>query len=311
MKKVCLLFTVLFFSFNAYSFWIWSPKTQEWKNPKYSPLATPKLQLESAVDLFDDEKVKEALPAFRKLIVHYPDSKEAAEAQYYIGRCYDALGKYYHAFLEYFKVIDRYPNSERINEIVERSYAIGEYFLERDERKWLGISMYDFIEHPSIEIFRRIVDSVYYSEIAVKAQYKLGVLFKALGRNNDAREAFQKLVDNYPDSDWSKGARYQLALVSADASLSGEYDQTMTIEAKRRLKDFIEEYPEADVSQNAVEQIEILREREAKSNFDSAVFYEKQGRKESAKIYYEIVIREYPESSLAGEARKRLERIKR
>jgi len=103
---------------SLYSFWIWSPKTKEWKNPKYSPLATPPLQLTAAMKLFEGEKYKEAIKEFRKVLVHYADSKEAPEARYYIGRCYEALHDTYAAFKEYQKAIETYPQSKRIKEMV-------------------------------------------------------------------------------------------------------------------------------------------------------------------------------------------------
>jgi len=182
IKRITLFLILVSFSLNAYSFWIWSPKTQKWKNPKYSPLATPYLQFKEAVKLFDKGSYSDAHREFKKLLVNYPDAKEAADAQYYLGRCLEKMDKPYDAFLEYHKVVDSYPNSQRISEIIEKEYNIGEYFLNREHKQWLGLSLYDFVEHPSIEIFRKIVDKAPYSEYAPRAQYKLGILFMHLAR---------------------------------------------------------------------------------------------------------------------------------
>jgi TolA-binding protein len=200
IRKIFIFAFLVFFSFNAYSFWIWSPKTQKWKNPKYSPLATPFLQFKEAEKYFNEKLYKEAHREFKKLLINYPDSKEAAEAQYYLGRCLEEMNQPYAAFLEYQKVIESYPNSKRINEIVEREYNIGEYFLNREPKKWLGVSLYDLVEHPSIEILRKIVDKTPYSPCAPKAQYKLGLLFMQLGRYEEAKDAFQKVIDSYPEN---------------------------------------------------------------------------------------------------------------
>ena len=197
MKKtiICLfIFTV--FTTSAYPFWIWSPKTQKWKNPQHSALATPYLQYKEAVKSFDSEDYKKAYKEFKKLLVHYPDAKEAAEAQYYIGRCLEKMDKLYDAFLEYQKVIDSYPNSQRITEVIEREYNIGEYFLNREPKQWIGISIYDFVDHPSVHIFKTIVDKVPYSEYAPRAQYKLGMIFSNLSRYEEARDAFGKVLDD-------------------------------------------------------------------------------------------------------------------
>lgn len=310
MKKLSIFFILTLISFNAYSFWIWSPKTQKWKNPKYSPLATPFLQFKEAEDLFNEKNYKEAYHEFKKLLIHYPDSQEAADAQYYVGRCLEELGQPYQAFLAYEKVVSSYPNSQRINEVVEREYNIGEYFLNREPKKWLGVSVYDFVDHPSIEIFKKIVDDVPYSPYAARAQYKMGILLLKLGRYDEARDAFQKVGDNYPDSEWASPAKYQLAIATSKASGGADYDSTAVNEAARKLEEFVKNHPDAEISPQATAQLKELRNREAKKNFDIAKFYEIQKQYKAAKTYYDIVIDRYPDSNYAVKAQEALGKLK-
>ncbi|MFH1876952.1 MAG: outer membrane protein assembly factor BamD [Candidatus Omnitrophota bacterium] len=308
MKKKVFIFSLLcFFCLNAYSFWIWSPKTQKWKNPKYSPLATPFLQFKEGEKYFEASEYKEASAAFKKLLIHYPDSQEAAESQYYLGRCLEEMGQPYQAFLEYQKVIDSYPNSKRINEAVEREYKIGEYFLNRESKQWMGVTLYDFVEHPSIEIFKKIVEKVPYSAQASQAEYKLGLLLMKLSRFDEARETFQKVLDNYPDSEWATPSRYQLAIATSKASPGVGYDSTTLQEASRRLDEFIKKHPDAQISSQAEEQLKELRNKEARKNFDIASFYENQDKYESAILYYKMVSTRYPDSDYNQPA---LEKIK-
>ena len=287
---------LLLFSFEAYPFWIWSPKTQKWKNPKYAALATPYLQYKQAVKYFNEDEYKEAYEEFKKLLVNYPDAKEAAEAQYYLARCLEKFDKSYEAFLEYQKLIDSYPNSQRINEIVEREYNIGEYFLNRESKEWLGLSVYDFVEHPSIQIFRGIVDKVPYSEYAPRAQYKLGMIFFQLGRYEESRIAFQKVIDDYSDSEWAAPGKYQLALATSRAFSGADYDSSYLQEATSRLDEFIREHPEEKISEEAEDQLKVLRNKEAKKLFDTGEFYENQDQYRSSIIYYKKVVKNYPNS---------------
>jgi len=300
---------LLLFSFNAYPFWIWSPKTQEWKNPKYSALATPYLQYKQALKYFDEEQFKGAYQEFKKLLVNYPDAKEAAEAQYYLARCLEKFGKPYDAFLEYQKLIDSYPNSQRINEVVEREYNIGEYFLNREHKEWLGLSLYDFVEHPSIEIFARIVNKVPYSEYAPRAQYKLGMILFQLGRYEESREAFQKVIDNYSDSEWAAPAKYQLALATSKAFPGADYDSSYLQEATSRLDEFIKDHPKAKISSEAEGHLKVLRNKEAKKVFDTGQFYENQDQYKSGIIYYKKVAKNYPDSDHYDLAIERIEEL--
>ena len=309
MRKILVLLVLLSFSVNAYPFWIWSPKTQKWKNPKYSALATPYLQYKQAQKLFDEEKYKDAYREFKKLLKNYPDAKEAAEAQYFLAYCLEKLDKPYEAFLEYQKVIDSYPNSQRINEVVERQYNIGEFFLNKENKKLLGMSFYDFVEHPSIEIFNTIVKKVPYSEYAPRAQYKLGIILMQLGRYKEARDAFQKTIDNYSDSEWAAPAKYQLAIATSKAFSGTDYDSTYLQEASERLDEFIEEHPEAQISTEAQEQLQTLRNREAKKLFDVAQFYETQDQYDSASLYYQKIIDNYSDTEYNDEALARLDEL--
>ena len=296
IRRILIVLLLCTFSLSAYPFWIWSPKTQKWKNPRYSPLATPYLQYKAAEKYFDNKQYKEASKEFKKLLTHYPDSKEAADAQYYLGRCLEALNNPYQAFLEYHKVIDSYPNSKKINEVVEREYQIGEYFLNREPKKWLGISIYDLTEHPSLEIFKKIVEKAPYSTYAPQAQYKLGLLLMQLGRYDEARDAFQKVIDTYSDSEWVSPSKYQLAIATSKASFGADYDSTSIQEATKRLDEFVKKHPDADISPQAQKQLKELRDREAKKNYDIAQFYEIQGRYASALIYYKVVVDKYSDS---------------
>jgi len=310
MRKTAVFFIFLVFvSVNAYSFWIWSPKTQKWKNPKYSPLATPFLQYKQAAKYFNEKDYKNAYKSFKKMLASYPDAKEAADAQYYLGATLEKLNKPYAAYLEYKKVIDSYPNSKRINDVVKKEYSIGEYFLNRPRKKWLGVSMYDFVEHPSIEIFRNIVDKSPYSPYAPKAQYKLGFLFLQLARYDEAKDAFQKIIDNYPETKWAYPAKYQLAIAASKLFAGADYDSTALKEATDRLKEFIKNHPDADITPQAKEQFKELKNKEAEKNFGIAQFYEKQKKYKAAAIYYKMVIDNYPDSKYASNAEDKLKEI--
>jgi len=309
MRKSIILLILLLFSFEAYPFWIWSPKTQEWKNPKYSALATPYLQYKQALKYFEEDEFKEAYEEFKKLLVNYPDAKEAAEAQYYLARCLEKFDKPYDAFLEYQKLINSYPNSQRINEVVEREYNIGEYFLNKEHKEWLGLSLYDFVEHPSIQIFGGIVDNVPYSEYAHRAQYKLGMILFQLGRYEESREAFQKVIDNYSDSEWAAPAKYQLALATSQAFPGADYDSSYLKEATSRLDEFIKDHPEAKISAEAEDQLTVLRNKEARKVFDTGQFYENQDQYKSGVIYYKKVVKNYPDSDYYDLAVERIEEL--
>jgi len=61
------------------------------------------------------------------------------------------------------------------------------------------------------------------------------------------------------------------------------------------------------LSGDAEKNIEKLKEKEAEANFNTGRFYEKQKAYEAARIYYEDVISNYPDSVWAAKALERLQ----
>ncbi len=123
MRRIAIIIIAVFFVLSlspAYAYWIWTPKTGKWINPKTAVKPTPKEQFDLAKGFYDEKKHEDAKREFRKLLKAYSKSLEAAESQYYLGLIEDNLGNLYEAFLSYQKIIDKYSFSERIPQIIER-----------------------------------------------------------------------------------------------------------------------------------------------------------------------------------------------
>lgn len=308
MKPKIFIISLLFFCLvapKAYPYWIWTPKTGKWVNPKTSVKPTPPEQFNFAKSLYDEKKYVEAKREFRKLLRRYPKSFEASESQYYLGLIEEAQGNLYEAYQAYQKVIDKYPFSERIQEIIEREYKIGESFMAGEKRKTLGITLP--VENSAIEIFSQVIENSTYGPLAPKAQYKLGLVLKSLLRYYEAEEEFNKVITNYPNSEWIEAAEFQIASCRAAVSRGPDYDQGAAREAKEKFEDFARKHPDAILSYEAEKNIEQLKEKEAEANFNIGRFYEKQKAYAAAEIYYNGILNNYSGSIWAVKALERLQ----
>ncbi len=313
MKKIVLSFlifcSILILSCprNSFAFWMWTPETNKWVNPKYDVKETPEEQLIFSKQFYDTKDYKKAVTEFEKLIRSYPKSKEAAEAQFYIGLCFEDQGRVYEAYKAYQKVVEKYPFSERSSEVVDRQYKIGERMLEGEGKKGKFVSTIVGGEYEVIDVFRTVIKNAPYGKNAAPAQYKIGLYLKEKKMYQEARDEFEKVVNDYPTSEWVKAATYQIALTDAHRSSEAQYDQKVTQVAVEELKEFTKAYPDAELSQKAQDEIQGLRNKEAENNFLVGRFYEKQKKYESAKIYYEMIIRDFQGSPSAGKAKERLQ----
>ncbi|MFC1646101.1 outer membrane protein assembly factor BamD [Candidatus Omnitrophota bacterium] len=306
MRKSLTIVTfvlVLSMANPSFAFWIWTPKDKKWTNPKWSAKISPEEQYKFSKEVFDSGDYKRALVEFKKVLSHFPESFQAAEAQFYIGECLEKMGKLYNAYLAYQKVIDKYPFSEKMNDVLERELKIADAIAE-EEMKVLGLSIPQY--HHAITIYRRIIENYPYGEIAPISQYKIGLVLKSAGSFDEAKAEFEKVISSYPDSEWVEPAKFQIAQTASIASLDADYDQELSKEAKDRYEEFLQKHPDAELSEEAQEEILSLTDKEAEKDYNIGQFYENQKAFEGAVLYYEDVIKKYPRSTWA---QKSLERI--
>ena len=309
MRKTVLiwvvLLTLLICAGEGSAFWIWSPKTKRLERPEKGVKPVPSDQLNWALSFFEAKNYERALREMENLVNAYPSSKDAAQAQYYVGRCQEALENYYAAFKAYDKLAAHYPNSQRLGEAIEREYRIGNLFYSGKKRKLAGLEILPSIAK-AIEIFSRVVEQAPYGSYGVLAQYKLGESYKKNGEYPKAKEAFEKLIEDYPKSELVDEARYQIALVTLKASRKASYDDRAADEALALFSRFVKEHPQSDLVPESLEAIQMLKDRKAEKVFETAQFYEKQGKATAAKLYYNQIIERYGKSSWAPRALERL-----
>ena len=285
--------------------WVWSPRTG-WIGPSGAVKDTPEAQLAYAMNFFSKPDYDAARIEFQKLLKHYKDSPQAPEAQYYIGRCREERADYYEAFLAYRKTLQVYPSTARFDEILERMYQLGNYFLAGKKRRILGTIAVLPARDKAVEIFQAIADDGPFSQYGELAQYKLGLAHLALDEYEQAVSAFEQLIEHHPNSVLVDDARFQLAQASLQGTFKPEYDQHPTDQALEQLDEFVSAYPNSELAPEAVERVKVLRERRAQHEFLVAQFYERRRRPSSARIYYDAVLSRFSDTSWAARATARL-----
>jgi outer membrane protein assembly factor BamD len=295
---------------SAHAYWVWTPETRKWVNPKYAPKDTPKEQLLYAMDFFEAKEYKKALTEFRKIIRHYRRSEAASEAQYYIGRCYEEMEYPYQAFEAYQKVIDDYPFTQRTEEIVARQFDIGNRLYEGEKTKFFGLK-FKALPEQVIEVYKKVVANAPYSKDAPIAQFRVGELYKKISFYQEARDAFQRIVDDYPDSSIAQEARFQLALTASVASGGSGYDQSLAKQAQEEFDEFKRAYPDSELVKKAEQERKEITEKRAAHYMENARFYERVGKYESAIIYYDKILDEFPYTLSASPALERSDALKK
>ncbi len=291
------------------AFWVWTPETNKWVNPKYAVKDTPQEQLEVGLEFYEAGEYKKAIQEFEKLLKTYPRACQAPDAQFTIGKCFEDQGALYRAFKEYQVVVDKYPFSELSADIVGKQYDIGLRLLEGESRGSSFISAFSGNEYNVVDVFKTVIKNAPYGDLAAPAQYKIGLYLLEKRLYQEARDEFEKVVNDYPDNEWAKAAKYQIAVTDAERSTGAEYDQKVTQAAIEEFNEFVKDYPEAELSLEAKQQVRGLREKEAENRYKVARFYEKQKNYKAAKIYYQAVVDDFGNSSWSAKALHKIREV--
>ena len=270
-------------------------------------------QLEVAQAAFDKKAYGLALKAARRVVRVWPLSDFSPQAQYLIARCYQATGKDEKAFKEYQRLIEKYPKSLNYQEVLKLQFEIADKFLAGKWFKlWGYIPFFPSMERTA-EMYDKIVKNGPYSELAPKAQLKIGTAREKQHNFPLAVKAYELAADRYHDRpEVAADALYRAGQAYNRQAQTAEYDQSTAGQAIATFTDFMTLYPNDARVAEAQKIITSLKTEQARGNFQTARFYEKRKKWEAAKTYYNEVVNltlSDPNSTYGAEARKRIDAL--
>lgn len=248
---------------------------------------------------YKQQNYAQALSLLRTMQEKYPDSKLAVRGWEYIAQCENALGDPMAAFEAYQKIWERHKDFAQLSTITRNQMKIGNYFLKNKEYK------------NAITVYEKILENAPHSDVAAGAQYSLAQAYLGEEDYNAARAELAKVIRNYPSSQLVDDAMFDLGYVAYLQAKDAPYDQGATSEAIAAFRTFISNFPSSPKVPEAQQHIRTLRSRKAAALFRTAEFYENVRVPKAAHITYREVIEQYPDTTYADEARRRLEGAER
>ena len=307
--KISKVFAFISILLLPYSFasadWVWSPEQGKFVNTESESQSGANDIFDNALDLYKEKKLDKAAEQFKIVLKQYPKSQVAPESQYRLGTIFEETGDFVEAHKAYQALIKSYPQSERFEEVIEREYQIGTMFLSGKKGKLLGLDIRPSLPL-AIEVFQKIVEAAPYGAFGEKAQFDLGVAYQKSGRFDDALEAYQSLIDQYPQSSLLQQARLRMAEVSYAKSSSQTRDQSALDEAARQAQGYLKRYPGSEEAEKAEKINREVDELNAEKNYRIGLYYEKDNYLTSALIYYSDTAKRYPNTSWGQKAAEKL-----
>jgi outer membrane protein assembly factor BamD len=288
---------------------------QPGEKAKYVPPGEERLS-GNAAELFEigqkaekEGNLKRAIGAYRRLVQRYAHDALAAGACFRAGQLMEQTHEYLDAAVAYRTVVTNYPTSPHFNEAIEGQFRIGEMYLAGKKLKLLGIPLSTSMDR-AVEIFAAVIRTAPFGKYTARAQLDIGLAREKQGANDAALQAYQAVVDKFPNDPVAADAQYQIGYIWFTASRKGVKDLAATNNARQAFQDFLFRFPNSEKAAQARANLELLEHKTTKSSFDVARYYDKQKAYRAAVIYYNEVIRQQPGSAESEKAKRRIDELR-
>jgi outer membrane protein assembly factor BamD len=252
---------------------------------------------------------KRAIRAYKSLVKRHPKDALAPTALYRAAQLQEETHLLTPAADSYLQLVERYPSSPHFDDAVEGQFRVGEIYLNGKKLKLLGIPVASALDR-AVTVFANVVRTAPYGKYTARAQFDIGMAREKQGANDAAIQAYQAVVDKFPNEPIAVDAQYQIGYIWFTAAQLGTNDAAAASNAKTAFQDFLFHYPKSEKAAQARKNLDILEHKQTNNSFKVAKFYDKQKYYRAAVIYYNEVIRQQPGSEESNQAKKRIDQLR-
>lgn len=271
---------------------------------------TPEDQLTYARKLLADEKIKKASKAFRATVKIWPETREAALAQFEYAKLEEQLHSPFRAAEAYEYLFTFYTGSFPHEEALQRLFNLGSKLRETRKGKFLFFSGFEAPER-SIPIFENVIRFGPRWKRAPEAQFLIGRALQDTFAYEKAIAAYDLVQARYRDSDWAEEAAfYKIQCLNKIAQENPNSDAALE-EAWIGTVIFQEQYPDSSHNAEISAYRESLFNARARIAFETAQYYDEIAKRPGAALQaYEEFLKKFPSSEWTKQAKLRIEALK-
>src|SRR5256884_1025067 len=253
--------------------------------------------------------IKRAIKAYKSLVKRHPKDALAPSALYRSAQLQEQVHNYTPAAEAFLQLVERYPSSPNFEPAIEAQFRIGEIYLNGKKLKVLGIPIASALDR-AVTIFANVVRTAPYGKYTARAQFNIGLAREKQGANDAALQAYQAVVDKFPNEPVAVDAQYQIGYIWFTAARTGTKDIAAVSNARTAFQDFVFHHPNSEKAAQARANLELLERKQTSGSYEVAKFYDKQKYYRAAVIYYNEVIRQQPGSAESDRAKKRIDELR-
>lgn len=285
---------------------VWTPE-DGWFIPSRRVRPGADELLTNSAKAFEAERFADAAEGYGLYLEYYAAADEANFShQRHVESLYRA--KLYDDALQAIKrLLARKPSGPIVNFAIQRQYDIGLAYLTGHPRSFLGIPFPG--ESYGVELLDSVVQRFPYQRFSDDALYHIAAYYQREEKFEQAEIIYKRVIADYPQSEWTGIAEYQIG-ISAFSRLKGvDYDLTPLDEAERRFNRYLSVYPRGERAPDARAKLTEINRLRAEKILGIARFYQREGKSTAVRYYLQKLLRNHPDAPAAEEARRLLKRF--
>ncbi|HEV3025257.1 MAG TPA: tetratricopeptide repeat protein [Pirellulales bacterium] len=281
---------------------------------------SPRRRSKRAINSSAKDYVK-AAEQYRTAYKRWPDSPLEEEAIFKAAESEFFADRYSKADDEYALLIKKYASSQYLSLVTVRRFAIGRYWEQCDQTNphWTLTPnfkdktrpLFDTAGH-ALRVYERIRLDDPTGPWADDSVMAAANYYFRKGRWEEADYHYGLLRSEFPKSEF----QFQAHLLGLRCKLlryqGPGYEGAPLNDAEELANQLLTQFPtELAAERDRVVQVRAgIRDQRALRQWDMASFYDRGQYYAAAKFYYEKVVKDYPETKLAQDCRKRMGEIK-
>jgi hypothetical protein len=275
-------------------------------HPAYN---NPQQQLTYADRLMQAHKTRAAKRQYLALTIYWPESTEAAQAQYHYAKIVDAAGKPAAAFDEYQRLFDKYAGSFPYDEVLNRQYEIATNLMELPKGRFLFFPGFKAPER-AIPLFQSLLTNAPQWEKAAEIQYRIGCANENSLKYEEAIDAYMTTQSRYAGSPFAEKGSYGAAHCFYLLAQESPNNEQILEGAWAAMTLFLNAYPQSDNVAVAQEYRKTLLRQRAKLSYEKARYYDNIAKRpKSALLAYQNFVKDFPHSDWTDLAQIRIDAL--
>ncbi len=307
MRSTFIFALALALAAPAAADWIWTPESG-WVNTKYAGRETAGPVFREAKDLYDSKRYAEAAERFDRLLETGVPGRIREDALYYAAESHFDAGNYYKAHVDYDLLLEEFPGTDRIRQVAEREYRIGQALVQGEKKEFLILFEVSDPE-TGVEILRQVLDRYPTGDFADDARFTIANFYFQEARYTEALEEYKVLreSEDFKTSEWRHVALYQIAKCQEAGYQGPPYDTSSIQESRESYAEYENEDPSGSrIADSRARRAEIDLDL-ATSDLRKAKWYLQWGRPQAAAVFLRDIVDLYPGTEPAREARELLD----